>query len=402
MKNQTQNRRHFIKNSLTTAAVASVFPTAVHSTQKVDLGEGKIIKRKLGRTGLELSVVSMGAGDTDNPKLVEAALDNGIQLLATSEYYGNGNNELMIGKLLKNRKREDVILMTSAMPEGIDHKNGVFTEGATKESWVKKIDGNLERLGVDQIDIYVLPFAAKRESVFFKPMLEGMEEIKKSGKAKYLAVATHSWEPEALIAAADTGVYDVVMTAYNFKRANLDELNHAISYAADKGVGIIAMKTMAGAYWDKERTKPINTRASLKWVLQNPDVHTTVPGFTSYDQLQQNLEIMTDISLSEEEMNDLKITEKDTAYGVYCQQCAKCIGQCPTGIDIPTLMRSYMYAYGYKNLKQAKRTFELAGIQGNPCEGCISCQINCAMRFDVKAKIADIARLQDIPDEFLG
>ena len=401
MNNQKQDRRHFIKTSLTTAAVASVFPAAVNSSHGISTIEGQIIKRKLGRTGIELPIVSMGAGDTDNPKLVEAALDNGIRLLATSAYYGNGNNELMIGEILKNRKREDVIIMTSALSAGVDHKNGIYTEEATKEDWLKKIDGNLERLGVDQIDIWVLPFAAKRESVFYEPLLSAMVEIKKSGKAKYLAIATHSWEPEALTAAADTGVYDVVMTAYNFRRSNLEELNKAISYAANKGLGIIAMKTMAGVYWDKERTKPINTRASLKWVLQNPDIHTTVPGFTSFDQLQQNLEIMKDISLSEEELKDLKITNKDTAFGIYCQQCAQCIDQCRAGIDIPTLMRSYMYAYGYKNLRKAKQTIDLSGIEGNPCADCQTCKVNCTMRFDVKSKITDIARLREVPDEFL-
>jgi predicted aldo/keto reductase-like oxidoreductase len=401
MRNIKQDRRHFLKTSLTTAAVAAAFPSVVKSSGSHAIKEDQIIMRKLGRTGIELPIVSMGAGDTDNPKLIEAALDSGIRLLATSEYYGNGNNERMIGEILKKRKREDVLIMTSALSAGVDYKNGIYTEEATKEGWIKKIDGNLERLGVDQIDIWVLPFAAKRESVFYEPLLSAMVEIKKSGKAKYIAIATHSWEPEALTAAADTGVYDVVMTAYNFRRSNLDELNNAISYAANKGLGIIAMKTMAGVYWDKERTNPINTRASLKWVLQNPDVHTTVPGFTSFDQLQQNIEIMKDISMTEEEINDLKIANGDTAFAIYCQQCAKCVEQCIAGIDIPTLMRSYMYAYGYKNLKQAKNTIDLSGIKGNPCTDCKICRVNCTMRFDVKGKIEDIVRLKQVPDELL-
>ena len=195
--------------------------------------------------------------------------------------------------------------------------------------------------------------------------------------------------------------YDIVMTAYNFRKSNLSEMNNAIAYAADKGLGIIAMKTMAGAYWDKERTKPINTKASLKWVLQNPNIHTTVPGFTSFDQLQQNIEIMKDIQMSEDEIKDLRIAEGDTAFGIYCQQCAKCIGQCKAGIDIPTLMRSYMYAYGYRNLRQAKLAIELSGLNGDPCRDCRTCKVNCTMRFDVKSKIKDIVRLKEIPDEFL-
>jgi predicted aldo/keto reductase-like oxidoreductase len=90
-------------------------------------------------------------------------------------------------------------------------------------------------------------------------------KFKEQGKTKYLGIATHSYEPEAIRAAADTGVFDVVMTAYNFKKSNRTEIEDAINYAAGKGMGIIAMKTMAGAYWDKERTRPINTRAALKF-----------------------------------------------------------------------------------------------------------------------------------------
>ncbi len=84
------------------------------------------------------------------------------------------------------------------------------------------------------------------------------------------------------------------MISYNFLKTNREELDEALRYAADKGLGIIAMKTMAGAYWDKERTMPINTRAALKWVLKNENIHTSVPDCGDFNQLNQDLEIMSD------------------------------------------------------------------------------------------------------------
>jgi predicted aldo/keto reductase-like oxidoreductase len=246
-----------------------------------------------------------------------------------------------------------------------------------------------------------LPFLAKKESVFFEPYLKAMEKIKKDGKARFIGIATHKFEHEAIRAAADTKVYDLVMTAYNFRKANKQEIKEAIAYAAGQGLGIIAMKTMAGAYWDKERTKPINTKAALKWVLQDENIHTTVPGITTFDQLQQNIDLMSDLRLTEQENTDL-VAFENNPLGIYCQQCGECVPQCSKKLDIPTIMRSYMYAYGYKNLQHAQETLRYTDADENYCSGCNFCTVNCKMNFDIKAKIADISRLSKVPIDFIA
>ena len=401
-----QNRRKFLKTSLQSAALAATAP-ALLSSRKPGSDENtgsnkKMVYRTLGRTGIKLPIVSMGVGDTDNPKLINAAIESGIVLLASSQYYGNGNNERKVGEVIKGYDRDKIIVMTSGFPDGIDHKNGVFMKDAIGEAYITKLEGCLQRLGVDYVDIFILPFVAKRESVFFEPYLRDMEKIKEQGKAKYIGVATHKFEHEAVRAAVEAKIYDVVMTAYNFKQYNLKELNESIDYAAGEGLGIIAMKTMAGVYWDKEKTMPINTKAALKWVLQNENIHTTVPGITTFDELQQDIEIMQDLQLTDEEMKDLKLAQASTRHGIYCQRCGVCLGQCKESLDIPTLMRSYMYAYGYGNFSHARTTLKSADISGNPCIGCSTCNINCKMGFDLKEKITDIARLNEVPEEFLG
>ena len=55
-----------------------------------------------------------------------------------------------------------------------------------------------------------------------------MEDVKKQGKTRFVGIATHSFEPEAIRAAADTGIYDLVMTAYNFKHPKLEDLEKAL------------------------------------------------------------------------------------------------------------------------------------------------------------------------------
>ena len=400
-----QNRRNFLRNSLLAVTGAGIARNLFASSSPgFPLGDEKkkFVYRKLGNTGLKLPVVSMGTGNCDNPNLIREALDQGVKLFATSEYYQNGNNEIMLGEALKERPRDSFMVMTGT--NGgivIDHQNGLFKPETDPDKYLEHANGCLKRLQVDYVDVFSLGFGAKRESVFFEPLLKALETFKKQGKTKFIGLATHKFEPEAVKAAADAGIYDLVTVAYNFRKNNQEEIHEAIQYAADAGLGIIGMKTMAGVYWDKEKKQPINTKAALKWVLQNENVHTTIPDCSSFDELHQDLDIMSDMEMTEEELQDLNPPAGDTSSGIYCQQCNKCVAQCPEKLDIPTMMRTYMYAYGYRNLNLARHTIDQAGITDLPCQDCHLCQVNCAMGFDIRKKILDIARIKDIPEDMI-
>jgi predicted aldo/keto reductase-like oxidoreductase len=115
--------------------------------------------------------------------------------------------------------------------------------------------------------------------------------------------------------------------------------------------------------------------------------------------MQRNLTMIRDLKMTEQEMKDLNLAALEP--GFYCQQCRQCIPQCPYNLDIPTAMRSYMYAYGYGNTSQAWYTLADAGLPGNPCENCGTCSVRCPSRFNIKKKIQDISRLKDVPVDFL-
>lgn len=153
------------------------------------------------------------------------------------------------------------------------------------------------------------------------------------------------------------------------------------------------MKTMAGVYWDKERTKPVNTRAALKWVLQNTDIHTSVPDIGNLTQLEQDLGTMSDPGLTDDEMRDLFSPSDGNISGVFCQQCGECMVQCPYGFDIPAIMRSYMYAFGYNNLAQARIAIGETGLKTVPCYNCKTCSVKCKMGFNVREKITNICSI---------
>jgi predicted aldo/keto reductase-like oxidoreductase len=344
----------------------------------------------------------MGTMDAISEALVRTALDAGISHIATAQYYANGRVEEFVGKILKHYKREDIILATGVIPQPIDYKAGVFSEDTDVEKFEKDFEGSLKRMDTDYVDIFYLPYCAKKESVLFEPLMTSMEKIKKAGKARFLGVASHSFVPEAVRAAADSEFYDVVMLAYNFQIKDIAERKEAAAYAANKGMGVVAMKTITGESWviHNKQVVASNPKAALKWVLQNENIHTAVPGFTTFDQLETNLSVMADLRLTPEEEKYLKLARFNHKDSLFCQGCGTCLKQCPIAPDIPTLMRSYMYAYGYRDLPAAVRNIK--SVRDNPisCADCYSCIVECPMGFDIKEKALDIIRLRDFPPEF--
>jgi predicted aldo/keto reductase-like oxidoreductase len=404
MKKSGLNRRDFLKVGLTGLVATGATSLLLADGQKKGKEAQKksqtsgepqppggrregFIYRTLGRTGVVLPVVSMGVMNADNPELVRAALDSGLVHLDTANVYQRGRNEEMIGQVLKGRPRDSFFIATKVKED---------------EKFMELLDLSLKRLGLDYVDILYLHNLSKRDNVLKPENLEVMEKAKKSGKARFIGVSTHSNEPEVIRAAVEAKIYDVVLSGYNFRKDYLQGLDAAIAEAVKAGVGIIAMKTMAGAFWDKQRTQPINTKAALKWALNNPNITTAIPGMTTFDQLKSNLEVVKDLKLTPEELADLKLGEAKNLAGLYCQGCERCVPQCPKALPIPELMRAYMYAYGYKNLAAAHELVSSLNLPDNPCAGCEQCSVSCAFKFDVRDRLLDINRLKAVPAEFFA
>ncbi|MGD8537345.1 MAG: aldo/keto reductase [Candidatus Aminicenantes bacterium] len=397
-------RRSFIKAGASSLVGAAVLPSYLKGENGgASPGTGNkenFIYRKLGKTGLEMPIVSMGVMNADNPNLVAAALDAGIVHLDTAWGYQRGKNEEMIGGVIKDRDRNSFVIGTK-IPYPKDRQTGMFLPETSVESFQRKFDVSLKRLGLDYVDILYIHNISLKEVVFCEPALKFLEKAKKEGKTRFGGFSTHKNEHKVIEAAIESKAYDVILTAYNFKQNNRAELQKAIAKAADIGMGIVAMKTQAGVYWDKEKQQPINMKAALKWALQDKNVHTSIPGMTTFDQLEADISVMEDLTLTPEEMKDLRLGESEALGGLYCQQCDECRRQCSKDVDIPAFMRSYMYAYGYRNTGLAQETLREVDVSAIPCSDCMSCGVHCAMGFDVRGKILDIARIKDIPSEFL-
>jgi predicted aldo/keto reductase-like oxidoreductase len=365
------------------------------SRQDRTVRTGKIVSRVLGRTGLRVPVVSMGTAYAIN--LAHAALDAGIVYLHTSSSYSERNHERMLGRLFRERSRDSFVIGTSPdlpypYPRGQDRSSDLGTDTDPKLI-SESLESSLKRLGLDFVDIYYFVSIDSRATALHEPYLKEFEKLKREGKTRFTGIGTHANEPEVIRAAAENGTWDIVLTAYNFRQSHRREVGAAIDQAAAAGLGVVAMKTQAGVYWSRRPRRMINMKAALKWALQNENVHTTIPAFSNFDEMTEDLSIMEGLSLTPQEEQDLKLGDELGYSGLYCQQCGSCLGRCPAKVDTPTLMRASMYAFGHHQPKKAVQTMIARKASPFSCETCRHCAIRCSLGLDIKASAMALTRL---------
>lgn len=403
MKKRTVlNRRDFLRTGAAgTMGVAALSGTALAQTRNAPSkpGDGEIIYRTLGDTGIRLPVVSLGVMRSDNPNIPRMALDNGMVHLDTAHAYQKGKNEEMLGELLQNYDRDSFVIATKVKPRGVDRKTGLPGKETKARPFLEDFETSLKRLNMDYVDILYVHVVSSKELVNHEPLVEALLKLKAEGKTRFIGCSTHNNEPEVINAMVDAGHWDVVLTSYNFKQKHRNEMDAAIKRAAESGMGIVAMKNLAGGYLDEERTLPVNSDAAIKWALSNPNVHTCIPGVTAFDELEKNLALMRNIELTDREREHLAMASEQT--GLYCTGCDRCTHSCIKQLPVRDMMRAYMYAFGYHQAAKAHELVTELQPGKDPCAGCDECTIPCSQQFDLKKRMTRIAQVTDLPEAFM-
>jgi len=401
MKNEGVSRRWFIGGAATGVVSAGLelsgYSQAEAAEQETSAPE--ISYRVLGRTGLKIPLISFGVMNSDNPDLLRRAFDLGLNHLDTAHLYLRGNSERVIGEVVEERGNRDSVYVATKMRFARDRDRLVFSNEATarepaptEENLFQQLETSLERLRTDYIDILYLHSCYSPAMATYEPLMKALVKAKEQGKARFIGVSTHSDEPNVIRAAVDAGVYDVVLTSYNYLQDHKNAVGDAIAYAAGKGVGVVAMKTQGGKRLNQKEGVEINHQAALKWVFANPNVCTAIPGMTTFDQMDSNFSVMSDLELSTAEERELKLAS--LLPGTYfCQSCRECVPTCPERVEIPSLMRAYMYAEAYGNTLQAEETMrtlpESRGLR--VCADCPSCQARCRRDLPIADRVREMA-----------
>jgi predicted aldo/keto reductase-like oxidoreductase len=384
-------RREFLARSLALAATPLLGKAAVPKASS------QPIHRTLGRTGLSLPIVSMGVMNADLPAVVRRAYEVGMRHFDTASGYRQGRNEEMLGSVIKDLGvRDKVVIATKGLvPE---HRRGL-TAAQAKARFISILEGSLKRLQMDYVDMLYLHAALNAEDVRNEGALEALAQLKKDGKVRFTGLSPHDKIVEVIQETTRLGAYDVILVTINFTMKDDRPLLDAIAQAAAKGIGIIAMKTQAGGRMkpeDQARLPLCSQTALLKWVLRNPAITTAVPGFTTFDHLEQDWSVVYDLEYTKPEQDFL--ADKTWITQVqFCRQCSECLPSCPRNAEIPSLMRSCMYAVRYGNESHARDT--LAGIlpgRGlDACRDCTVCTARCRNTVNIPRNIAHLRAFAD-------
>ena len=388
------NRRKFLGVTALAGVGAMVAPEAAIASSAANMkSQKKFPTRKLGKTGLEIPILSMGVMRADNPAVVRAAYNAGITHFDTANGYQKGKNEEMLGAFFKDKDRSTFTIATKA-------KANIDSE-TFEADFEESLNTSLRRLQMDYVDIFYAHGIQNMEDFTNPRLINVLKKFKESGKAKHIGFSSHANKPEQIDEAIKAGIFEVCLISYNFKLEILPQLHEAIKRGVKAGMGFVGMKSMAGAVEDAEGNKKVDGAACLRWVWSNPNITTAIPGFTSFDLLDNCLEAARRPKLDK---NDKKYLAelRDKNEMLYCQNCEKCVGQCAKHLPIPTIMRAYMYNYGYKQPLLSKDTLmELALNNSNACSDCSSCTVKCPSGFNVANKIAAITPIINVPSYFL-
>ena len=271
--------------------------------------------REFGRTGLKVSVLGLGLaeiprhGDSTSGvemagRVVNNALDGGINFLDTAASYGN--TEEMIGRTVAHR-RDEYILATKA---------GLVTGGATGEPWTtgvieESIDRSLKRLRTDHLDLVQL-HSCELEVLQRGEVIDALDKARDAGKTRFIG---YSGDNEAARWAVESGRFDSLQTSYNLVEQHA-RTNKLFELAESGGVGVIIKRPVANGIWGKDSStypyadeyfrragtirgmgplpdEPDDPHLlALGFVLARPEVDTVIVGTHNPDHVRANIELV--------------------------------------------------------------------------------------------------------------
>ena len=291
-------RRRFIQSTAGAVAAVSAYGFIPASSAVTDLTGAKtgITRRKLGKTGLEVSLLSFGGGSQflRNPNgewetVLESAVEGGINLFDTASTYTaasfnqggskSPDSEDRYGQIL-TKYRNKIILSTKL-------------ESRDPEKAKAELEASLKRLKTDHVDILfihaILP--TDKTSEIEKGLYKTMVSLKRSGMVKNIGFSSmDSAERSAeLIEKLDFDVVLLAMNATNYGNF----INIALPAARKKNTGVIAMKALRDIVGKGATAKEL-----LEYVLIQEGVSSVLVGHYGIKNLQENIKLVSEYSNS--------------------------------------------------------------------------------------------------------
>ncbi|UCE85825.1 MAG: aldo/keto reductase [Deltaproteobacteria bacterium] len=331
--------------------------------------------RPLGRTGFEMSDISFGCAGLSDPAVVRRAIERGINYFDTSPDYSHAQSERALGEGIRGVPR-DALFVASKLCTPDGHLRNETPVARVIEA----VESSLRRIGTDHLDLVHVHAVNSIDRLMAPSLHEAFDRLREAGKVRFLGVSSHTPNLEAVMHhAVDVGRFDVIMVAYNFE--NWPDLSNVFRKAHERGVGVVAMKTLKGAHHthlaDFEPTERTSfAQAAFSWVLENPDVSGLVVSIRELAQIDEYL-YASGKRLSDENAALLGRYDRLVTRS-YCRPgCGECLERCPHGVPIDDVLRYRMYAENYGRTDEAMRLYARVD-PARRADRCASCDAPCA------------------------
>ena len=291
-------RRDFLRKGTVAAAGLAASNKILTPIARASEGTklGPIPKRRLGKTGVDLSIIAMGGivvMDTEQPfanNIVAEAFDRGINYFDVAPQYGNAQQ--ILGPALEPYRKRSFLACKTLMRD--------------KDGAANDLEDSLRKLRTDHVDLYQFHAVTTKEDVaaIFGPKgaMETFQAARKAGNIRFIGFSAHSVENAlAMLRHYD---FDTILFPINFVLFSQARFGpQVLARAHEKGMGILALKSMAKTTWPDVQKRihphpkcwyhpaalPEEAALGLRWTLSHPVTAAVPPGDEKYFRLAMDV-----------------------------------------------------------------------------------------------------------------
>ncbi len=306
-----------------------------------------MVYRQLGHAGVRVSVVGLGANrfgskdvaQAEVDRIIDAAIDCGVNFIDTANVYNNGGSEETLGHALKGRMDEVVLATKFSYPR----KLSANTWGASRYHMMQAVEHSLRRLQSDHLDLY---YAHRWDDTTpIEETLRAFDDLIRMGKVRYIGASQYaSWQlahANLLAELKGWSAFVVIQSEYNMLKREAER--ELLPYCRAHRVGFVPYHPLAGGFltgkyeqgkpppsgsrgeavknvqdlmtetnyhkvvqlssWAKDHRRGVNELAQA-WLLAQPQVCSVITGATKLEQLTSNVKA-ADWNLTADQLKEI-------------------------------------------------------------------------------------------------
>ncbi len=332
-------------------------------------------------------------------RMVDYAIDHGVNYFDTAWPYHGGHSELALGKALARHPRDRWFIADKYPGHQI----------ASSYNPAETFEEQLKKCGVEYFDFYLLHNVCENSyGVYTDPkwgILDYFREQKRLGRIRHLGFSSHA-RPETLRRFLNEEGEGLVFCQIqlNYLDWTLQDAKAKYSLLLGRGIPVWVMEPLRGgklAALDRDHHRQLQALRpdesdaawALRWLQRLPNVKMILAGMSILDQMKDNVDTFSeDKPLTDEESGLLLEIAEEMKDALPCTRCRYCCEGCPQGLDIPMLI------HAYNDLKFSGGMTVSMQIDALPedkrpsaCIGCGSCAAVCPQGIDIPKVMADLA-----------